>query len=247
MNKFPEIMGFNKTSEAGFNLFAASIFLFGCNLRCPYCMNGRIVVVKPEDWEKPVKTIDLEVIKKHVLETRTEWVMISGGEPTFTPLDKLNNLIDEIRSWGCKIGISTNGTRPEIIEQILPKLNYVALDIKAYGTAAYAALDIKFRGTSWSRTMNTKYQLSMEKKNRNDFNYEVRTTLYPTYIKENDIDRIGGIMNKSEIWVLQQFRHAKNMLSDIEAREVTPYSEEIVNQLAKKAEQYVDKVIIRYV
>ena len=160
MSKFPEIMGFNKTSEAGFNLFATSIFLFGCNLRCPYCVNGRIVVVKPEDWEKPVKTIDLEVIKKHVLETRTEWVMISGGEPTFTPLDKLNNLIDEIRSWGCKIGISTNGTRPEIIEQILPKLNYVALDIKAYGTAAYAALDIKFRGTSWSRTMNTKHQLS---------------------------------------------------------------------------------------
>lgn len=246
-NRLPEIMGFNKTSEAGFNLFATSVFLFGCNLRCPYCMNGRIVVVKPEDWEKPVKTVDLAVVKAHVLESKTEWVMISGGEPTITPLDKLTNLIDEIRSWGCKVGMSTNGTRPEILEQILPKLSYVALDIKSGLARDYTTLDIKYKDESFERMLKSKGLLDKTKEERSEFLYEIRTTLYPVWVTMETIDEIGSFLNGKETWVLQQFRHAKDMLYDKEARQVAPYGQSILKEFASRAERYAERVIIRYV
>lgn len=248
MNKdFPEIMGYNKTSEAGMNLFATSIFLFGCNLRCPYCMNGRIVVVKPEDWDKPVKTVDLNIVKNHVLESKTQWVMISGGEPTFTPLNKLLNLIDEIKSWGCKVGMSTNGTRPEILSQILPKLDYVALDIKASSQSIYSSIDVKHKDESWDRLWKSKALLDAKKQQDSNFIYEVRTTLFPKYVTMQSITEIGKMLNSSEVWVLQQFRHAQNMLDEAEAKSIEPYAFEQVKSMAEEASKYAQKVIIRYV
>lgn len=244
---FPPIMGFNATSEAGFDRFASSIFLFGCNLRCPYCMNGRIVVVKPEDWEKPVKSIPLEVIKERILDAKAQCVMISGGEPTITPIEKLTNLIDEIISWGCRVGMSTNGTRPEIMELILPKLSHIAMDIKSADPKLYASLDIKYKEASFDRMLKTKALLAEEVKKRNDFTYEVRTTLYPTYIKEEDMHKIGALLSGEEVWVLQCFRHAKNMLDAKAAEAVKPYTMEEVSAFEEIAKQYAKKVIIRYV
>ena len=62
----PDIYGFNKSSEAGQNEFAASLFLLGCNLRCPYCMNKKLV--SEEMWEpgKPLSTIPWNTVKDQI-------------------------------------------------------------------------------------------------------------------------------------------------------------------------------------
>lgn len=245
--KLPFIMGFNKTSEAGFNLYATSIFLFGCNLRCPFCMNGRIVVVKPEDWTKPVKTVNLNDVKQHVLENNVKWVMISGGEPTTTPMKKLLNLINEVKSWGVSIGVSSNGTNPQELKQILPLINYVAMDFKSADGAIYSKIDIKNLDNSFQNMLISLSNLRSEKNNRKDFNYEVRTTIYPKYFNIDSVKNIAKYLLKEETWVFQQFRHAKNMLDEVEAKSVIPFTETEYDDIIEQAKQYCDNVVKRYV
>jgi pyruvate-formate lyase-activating enzyme len=39
----PDIVGMNMVAEAGYpNVVCPVIFLSGCNLRCPYCLNSSI-------------------------------------------------------------------------------------------------------------------------------------------------------------------------------------------------------------
>ena len=68
---------------------------------------------------KSYESVDIEEIKEYVAEDKSEFVMISGGEPTCTEIERLHNLFDEIKSWGCKISLSTNGTHPEILAKII--------------------------------------------------------------------------------------------------------------------------------
>lgn len=248
-SEIPDIMGFNKTSEAGFDVFASSIFLFGCNMRCPYCMNGRLVIEKKSDWKNPVKKVDINLVKNHVLENNVEWVMISGGEPLLTPEYKLKNLLDMIASWGCKIGISTNGTNPDKLNNIIDKINYIALDLKSSRPSVYE--DLEFRKSKkeecFHKFLRTKSLLVLEKQNREDFTYELRTTLYPAYFNLDSVDEIGGILRSDEVWVFQQFRHAKNMLYPEEAKQYNPYSNEYIEEIVYSAKKYCDNVMVRYV
>ena len=85
--------------------------------------------------------------------------------------------------------------------------------------------------------MKTKYMLVDEKRYRPDFDYEIRTTLYPLFIDKNTINEIGGMLNKDDRWVLQQFRHSNNVL-DESCRKIKPYNEEEVNMLFSEANKY---------
>jgi pyruvate formate lyase activating enzyme len=244
-NTLPSIMGFNKTSEAGFNIFAPSIFLFGCNMRCPFCMNGRIVVVKTEDWDKPVKKVSIETIEKYIDEEKPEWMMISGGEPTITPFKKLNALLDWLLSKNLKIGMSTNGTYPDILEKIIDKLSYVAMDIKG-NEITYSTLDIKNKENSYNKMI--KSLTLLEEKKGDNFTYEVRTTLYPLYTDQKVLDGIYEFLPENSIWVWQQYRHTKNMLIPEEALQVEPFSfEQIENFKSKIPNDKNIEIVIRYV
>jgi pyruvate formate lyase activating enzyme len=235
MNKLlPIIRGLNKCSEAGLDVFAPSIFLGTCNLRCPYCMNSKLVT------DEVTNVVSIEDIKGVVDETKSEWLMISGGEPTCTGRQLLINLLEEIKSWGCKIGMSTNGTNSLKFSHIIQYLDYVAMDIKT------SRSKLVYSDIYAMNVMKTIYRLRKTKKHRTDFDYELRTTLYPYFINENDIKVIGAYLNKDEKWVFQQFRHSKNMI-DASCAEVAPYSDEEVQKLITLAKQFCDNVSIRYV
>ena len=55
-------------------------------------------------------------------------VTISGGEPT--ECIDLPVLVDEILKLDMSIKLDTNGTHPEVLVKLLPKLSVVAMDIK---------------------------------------------------------------------------------------------------------------------
>jgi len=235
--KIPQICGFNKCSEAGIDVFAPAIFLNRCNFRCPYCMNAKLARGKSD------KSLDIEEIKQYVKEDKSEWFMISGGEPLCGNIPHLINLLKEIQTWGCKIGISTNGSYPRTLKRILPLINYIAMDFKAVLEEDYKEFG---NGLGSSMIIESKNILMENKKERDDFDYEVRTTLYPKYIDKEAMHEIGSVMRKDDTWVLQQFRHVKNMLDTI-AYEVEPYSKEEVESLVKIAKEYSDNVRVRYV
>jgi len=237
VKEMPQICGFNECSEAGIDVFAPAIFMNGCNFRCPYCMNAVLATGGSR------KDIDIELIKSHVLEEKSEWFMISGGEPTCVQIDLLINLLEEIKSWGCKIGMSTNGSKLEVLKKILPMLNYVAMDIKASDEKTLRNLGME---NGQIDLIYSKCALTETKIAREDFDYEIRTTLYPEYIYKESIEDIGQILRKDDKWVFQQFRHTKNML-DPKAHEIEPYTEEEVKSLIKIAKNYSDNVLFRYV
>jgi pyruvate formate lyase activating enzyme len=238
MRKIPIIRGFNKCSEAGIDTFAPAIFLEGCNLRCPYCMNANLVKCEVSN------DINIDKIKEYVLENKSEWFMISGGEPTCTMPGLLIALLKEIKSWGCKIGISSNGMKAERLETILSYLNYVALDIKSSKMEYYKKIH---RDNKVANDLMISRNLLIETKlKRDDFNYEIRTTLYPPFIDREALKEIGSIIRKDDIWVLQQFRHSKSMLSP-DCINVKPYGDQEVKALLKVAKSYTDKAFLRYV
>jgi len=242
MSNLPSIYGFNKTSEAGIDTFAVSIFLSGCNLRCPYCMNSRLLIKN----EMPI--VPIEQIKKYVEDNKSNWVMISGGEPTLSDKKELINLINEIKSWGCWVGLSTNGTRPSYLSSVIGLLNYVAMDIKGTNEISDAIDNNKYPFFSSELGYENLIKYSMEiirseKKNRSSLLYEFRTTLYPKFINKESIMKISKLIRKDERWVLQQFRVTKNVLLD---EKVIPYTEAEVYSLYELIKETCNSEI-RYV
>ena len=100
------------------------IYLEGCNLRCPYCYNWRLVIEKND-------AIPLKEVYKRLKDNRfIDSVAITGGEPTIHP--ELPFFLAELRSRGYKVKLDTNGTNPEMLKNILKDMDvdYIAMDVK---------------------------------------------------------------------------------------------------------------------
>jgi len=238
MNNLPKISGFNPTSEAGVNIFVPSIFVNCCNLKCPYCMNSTLAKSKCQE------DIDIEDIKKYIIDEKKDQIIISGGEPLLQ--HNIKNLIDEFVNISCKVGISTNGVFYRKLKEVLPSLSYVALDIKTSDWNKYAQIDKLELSFTLGLVLRSKSLLVKEKLIRDNFDYEIRTTLYPEFVNEETIEEIGGLIRPSEKWVLQQYRVTENMYNK-EAKLVTPYTDEEVNNLLQIAKNYSQNVSLRNV
>ena len=107
---------------------ACTVFLSGCNLRCPYCHNPGLVL--PDQINAP-GIPESEVFA--FLEQRKgklDGICITGGEPTLQP--ELPGFLEKLRELGYAIKLDTNGTYPGMLEGLLHDgiLDYVAMDIK---------------------------------------------------------------------------------------------------------------------
>ena len=105
---------------------ACTVFLDGCNFRCPYCHNAELL----DGSIEPVMTTEelLTFLRKR--QGILEGVCITGGEPTLHP--QLKELISGIRSLCYCVKLDTNGYRPEVLGELLGEglLDYVAMDLK---------------------------------------------------------------------------------------------------------------------
>lgn len=125
----PPIKGFLETSFIDWpGKLCAILFVGGCNFRCPFCHNHPLVLA-PQGME----TIPFEEIVSR-LAARKNWlagVCISGGEPTLSP--GLPKMIALLKAEGWAIKLDTNGSRPEILAQLLGDnlLDRAAMDVKA--------------------------------------------------------------------------------------------------------------------
>jgi len=241
---FPIIYGFNQCSEMGDNIFAPSVFVGGCNLRCPYCMNSKLIT------GDKVKQVEWNDIRDYVSRNKIEWITISGGEPTCINPKLLMNLINSFIGMGCKVGLSTNGTNTENLSRIISGLNYVALDIKSSRYYVYEEISCNHqlgKYNSFNNIILTRASLSSNKFYREDFDYEIRTTLYPEYINKDTLEEIGHMFIVSDCkWVLQQFRNTDDMFSDT-AYSVKPYTDEEAKDFLNIAKDFTSKAQLRYV
>ena len=121
-------MGFSKTIlKTNHDIKGSSAFLFHynkCNLNCYKCFNQNIIN------DKNIFTDDeiLDMIKEN--QDFVDYLIFSGGEITLKPdivefLTKVKNIAKD-----CKIIIYTNGTSPDVLENILDIVDGIHLDIK---------------------------------------------------------------------------------------------------------------------
>lgn len=105
---------------------ACTVFLHGCNYRCPFCHNAELLEGKPE----PLMTVEefLAFLKKRV--GLLDGVCVSGGEPTLSP--ELRDLLADIKELGYAVKLDTNGSRPAVLKALVAEslVDYVAMDIK---------------------------------------------------------------------------------------------------------------------
>jgi pyruvate formate lyase activating enzyme len=117
--------GLLKTSLVDFpNRISSVLFTPGCNLRCPFCHNWRIVVdPKPPFLTEENALRILEERKKYV-----DAVVITGGEPTIHK--ELPKFLKKLKEKAFDVKLDTNGLDSRMLEECLPYLDYVALDVK---------------------------------------------------------------------------------------------------------------------
>ncbi len=121
------IAGFQKTSFVDYpGQPCAVVFTPYCNFDCVYCHNAHILGRDATLLnEEPV----LEYLEKRA--GLLSAVVISGGEPTLQ--QNLEAFILSVRTFGYKVKLDTNGSKPQVLLSLLNKnlLDYIAMDVKA--------------------------------------------------------------------------------------------------------------------
>jgi len=178
------------------------IFTVGCNLNCGFCHNKYLLHENVgKDIEIP-KLIDQ--IKSNML---VSGVSISGGEPTLQ--NDLLDLCKEIRKIGKYISIDTNGTNPEIITNLLPYINRIALDLK--GPIKKSRLkEITGNEINSDKVVETFELVNGQK----GIDFEIRTTYVKNLMKPKDIHKILAFLKKFSFrgnFVLQQYQYSEGV------------------------------------
>lgn len=110
---------------------ACTVFLGGCNFRCPFCHNSELL-----DGTAPAVMDEdalLAFLKKRAV--LLDGICVTGGEPTLSP--DLPDLLRKIQALGYAIKLDTNGYRPDVLRSLVEEglVDYVAMDIKNGPTA----------------------------------------------------------------------------------------------------------------
>ena len=190
------IVGIDKLSLLDYeDKVSVVLFSQACNMRCPFCHNGAAVLGASKEDE-----LDFDEILAF-LKTRTglvDAVVFSGGEPTM--LEDLKVKIKAVRDLGFLIKLDTNGTNPELLEELLDEglLDYVAMDIKNCPILYAETCGLKYINVD-----NIKKSISLIINKAPD--YEFRTTLVKEFHERMDYDAFKDLIKGAKRLFLQKF------------------------------------------
>ncbi len=220
--------GILKTSLLDFpDNIASVLFTPGCNLRCPFCHNWRIALdPKPPFLREEAALKILDSRRKYV-----DSVVVTGGEPTTH--NELPRFLFRLQERNFKVKLDTNGINSKLLEECLPFVDYVAMDVKT-STEKYHLL---------GAVDTSGFRHSIEILKAGKVEYEFRTTLVPGLVGAGDIERIGELVKGAGVFALQQF--VPNDTLDKKFENVTPYGHETVEGFAETMRKYVGNVTIR--
>ena len=215
---------------------ACTVFLGGCNFRCPFCHNSELFMGKPEKLMEEEDFFRFLSKRKGLL----DGVCVSGGEPTL--YKELPAFLARIKELGFFVKLDTNGYRPEVLKELVEKklVDYVAVDVKN-SPAMYAQ-------TVGLETLDlAKIRESLAFLISGDTAYELRTTLVAQLHTEASIQDMGAWLGglvpgrKPQKLFLQTFVDRDTVLFDGLS---TPETETTA-KFAKILEPFVEEVTIR--
>ncbi|MCJ7699549.1 anaerobic ribonucleoside-triphosphate reductase activating protein [Candidatus Bathyarchaeota archaeon] len=220
--------GLQKTSLADFpDRVASVLFTPGCNLRCPFCHNWRIVVEPKPPFLKEEATLRILDERKGFVDS----VVVSGGEPTIHR--DLPRFLGKLKDRGFMIKLDTNGFNSQVLEECLPFVDFVALDVKT-SLGKYGRLGAGDTG---------EFVRTVEMLKTGKVDYEFRATVVPGFVDAEDVPRIGELVRGARAFVFQQFVAGDTL--DKSFGSVKPYSPECIMGFAESMQQYAENVTLR--
>lgn len=198
------IQGLQKTTLLDFpGRVAATVFLGGCNFRCPFCHNGDLVLSPATE---PAFSRDevLSYLKKR--SRILDGVCVTGGEPTLQP--DLASFLAQIKALGLAVKLDTNGYRPEVLKALCREslVDYVAMDIKG-APRQYARI------CGLPQLDLARIEASVDFLKEGTVDYEFRTTVVRELHTAEDFVAIGAWIAGAKAYYLQGYQDSAQVIS----------------------------------
>ena len=226
------IAGLQKTTLLDFpGLVACTVFLSGCNLRCPFCHNASLVLPESMETAQISENDLMAFLQKR--QGKLDGVCITGGEPTL--YDDLPDLLHKIHSLGFRTKLDTNGTHPHFLRTLIKEnlVDYVAMDIKN-SPEHYAC-------TCGNIDCLALVRESVSVLMENKIEYEFRTTVSHPLHCVDDFTAIGQWLQGAPRYYLQQFQDSGHLIGS----GLTSFSPDEMENARRAAAAYIPNTMIR--
>lgn len=208
---------------------AATAFVAGCTMRCPYCHNPELVSCRKAGALSLAELLERVDAKRGWI----DGVVVTGGEPTADP--GLLGMLEALRARAVPVKLDTNGSRPEVLREVLDRrlAEFIALDVKA----APARYDrVSGLDGAWELVRE-----SVAAVITSGVEHEFRTTCYPLAVGPSDFTEIAGALCGGRRLALQQFRPSRTL--DPAAASVAPYAGDVLRKAAVRCSVFLPTIV----
>ena len=173
---------------------ACTVFLGGCDFRCPFCHNSELLTADAPYLMESGELLEFLKKRKGLL----DGVAFTGGEPLLRK--DLPDLFRQIRELGYPIKLDTNGSHPERLRAVVDE-----------GLVEYVAMDVKNSPERYAETIGvpgfdlTPVRESVSYLLSGAVDYEFRTTVMTRYHDEESFRAIGQWIAGAKRYFLQPF------------------------------------------
>ena len=190
---------------------AAVVFCQGCPWRCGYCHNPHLIPPRGAtslEWDDVLTFLER---RRGLLDA----VVFSGGEPTL--LVGITRALQQVKALGFKLGLHTAGAYPRRLAELLPAVDWVAMDIKA-SFADYAT-------TTGVADSGTPALESVRLILASGIAYEFRTTVHPDLLPAAALPALARSLAQIGVrnYALQEFRSQGCAPHELNAPAAPPY------------------------
>ena len=208
---------------------ACTVFLQGCNFKCPFCYNSSLIDSNDNNFLSTNYFFDFLDKRKKVL----DGVAITGGEPLINP--SIKEFIKKIKEKGFLVKLDTNGSNPNLLKELIEEnlVDYVAMDIKntfeKYQITTGVNVDIENIKKSIHLLINS------------SIDYEFRTTVVKEFHNIEDFKLIGEQIKGAKNYFLQSYQEKDSVLS----KNLHPLSTDELQACLKVVKEFVNNASIR--
>ncbi|WP_370575455.1 radical SAM protein [Methanomethylovorans sp.] len=163
----------------------------GCNMKCPYCVH----------IHQPFTDVLLDKALEFARSSAMKTIYLGGAEPTLQK--ELLPLLEGLHDAGKQVLLKSNGMKPDVIEQSLPFVHGIVLEIKAPLDDVDGLMEL----TGMSRERTEKYidllkqSLSIAKQKW----LRVWLRVIPEFVNKDSIYRILPDVEGADEMMLYQF------------------------------------------
>ncbi|MBQ8731714.1 MAG: anaerobic ribonucleoside-triphosphate reductase activating protein [Oscillospiraceae bacterium] len=209
---------------------ACTVFLGGCNLRCPFCHNRDLVLGGGEELMGEEELLRFLQKRKGLL----DGVCITGGEPLLW--DQTLELAARIKDLGYLLKLDTNGFFPQRLRTFLDRslADYIAMDIKSSPDGYPAA-------TGLSRVELAPVEESVRLIRQSGVAHEFRTTVVRQLHGPEEMAAIGDWLAGTERYFLQGFVDSGALIDP----GMSGYSKEEMEKLLKIVQKKIPNAALR--